>query len=185
MDSIKDVVRSSVTVPEFDKHLKKAGGRIGRNVVEITIKMKSIVRKPLMIKISVFISNNSIYHNNTISLPKTVWVIWVSWHTNFVGYLIPHPFFYTNNQFSISTQFKCKCTVCKSKTLLFQAVLFCHTVRIQSIQFCISTDFVYMLLNIKTVLLQTIQFCVRTILNVQTVIFQKIQLNINTQFRSI
>ena len=48
--SIKDVVRSSVKVPEFDKHLKKAGGHIGRNVVEITIKMKTIVRKTLMIK---------------------------------------------------------------------------------------------------------------------------------------
>ena len=41
--SIKDVVRSSVKVPEFDKHLKKAGGHIDRNVVEITIKMKTIV----------------------------------------------------------------------------------------------------------------------------------------------
>ena len=51
-DSIKDVVRSSVKVPEFDKHLKKAGVPIGRNVVEITIKMKTIVRKPLMIKIT-------------------------------------------------------------------------------------------------------------------------------------
>ena len=51
MDSIKDVVQSSVKVPEFDKHLKKAGGHIDRNVVEITIKMKTIVRKPLMIKI--------------------------------------------------------------------------------------------------------------------------------------
>ena len=52
MDSIKDVVRSSVKVPKFDKHLKKAGGHIGQNVVEITIKMKTIVRKPLMIKIA-------------------------------------------------------------------------------------------------------------------------------------
>ena len=52
MISIKDVVRSSVKVPEFDKHLKKAGGYIGQNVVEITIKMKTIVRKPLMIKIN-------------------------------------------------------------------------------------------------------------------------------------
>ena len=52
--SIKDVVRSSVKVPEFDKHLKKAGGHIGRNVVEITIKMKTIVRKTLMIKILFF-----------------------------------------------------------------------------------------------------------------------------------
>ena len=43
MDSIKDVVRSSMKVSEFDKHLNKAGGHIGRNVVEITIKMKTIV----------------------------------------------------------------------------------------------------------------------------------------------
>ena len=50
--SEKDVVRSSVKVPEFDKHLKKAGGHIGRNAVEITIKMKTIVRKSLMIKIN-------------------------------------------------------------------------------------------------------------------------------------
>ena len=33
-----------------DKYLKKAGGHSGRNVVEITIKMKTIVRKTLMIK---------------------------------------------------------------------------------------------------------------------------------------
>ena len=39
-------------VPEFDKHLKKAGGHIDRNVVEITIKMKTIVRIPLMTKIN-------------------------------------------------------------------------------------------------------------------------------------
>ena len=31
------------------KHLKKAGGHIGLNIVEITIKMKTIVRKPLKI----------------------------------------------------------------------------------------------------------------------------------------
>ena len=37
---------------EYDKHLKKAGGYIGQNVVEITIKMKTIARKPLMIKIT-------------------------------------------------------------------------------------------------------------------------------------
>ena len=51
MDSIKDVVRSSVKVPEYDKHLRMAGGPIVQNVVEITIKMMTIVRKPLMIKI--------------------------------------------------------------------------------------------------------------------------------------
>ncbi len=41
VDSIKDIVRSSVKVPEFDKHLKKAGGHIDRNVVETTIKLNS------------------------------------------------------------------------------------------------------------------------------------------------
>ena len=51
-DSIKDVVGSSKKFSGFDKHLKKAGGHIGRNVVEITIKMKTIVRKPLLIKIN-------------------------------------------------------------------------------------------------------------------------------------
>ena len=50
LDSIKDIVQSSVKVLKFNKHLKKAGGHIARNVVEITIKMKTIVRKPLMIK---------------------------------------------------------------------------------------------------------------------------------------
>ena len=49
---VKDVVRRSVKIPEFDKHLKKAGGHISRNVLEITIKMKTIVRKTLMIKIN-------------------------------------------------------------------------------------------------------------------------------------
>ena len=52
VDSIKDVDQSSVKVPEFDKHLKKAGGYIGRNIVEIAIKMKTFNDKnPLMIKI--------------------------------------------------------------------------------------------------------------------------------------
>ena len=50
VDSIKVTVRSSVKVPEFDKHLMKARGHIGRNIVEI--KMKTIVWKPLMIKIT-------------------------------------------------------------------------------------------------------------------------------------
>ena len=49
VDSIKDVVRSSVNIPKFDKHLKKAGGHIGRNIVEIM--MKTIVQKPLGIEI--------------------------------------------------------------------------------------------------------------------------------------
>ena len=49
VDSIKDVVRCSIKVPEFDKHLKKAGGHIDQNVAEIAIKMKTMVRKPFMI----------------------------------------------------------------------------------------------------------------------------------------
>ena len=51
VDSIKDIIQSSMKVSGFDEHLKKAGGHISWNVVEITIKMKTIVRKPLMIKI--------------------------------------------------------------------------------------------------------------------------------------
>ena len=39
----------SVKVPEFYKRLKKAGGHIGRNIVEITLKMKITVRKPFVI----------------------------------------------------------------------------------------------------------------------------------------
>ena len=52
MDSIKDIVRSFLKVPEFDKHLKNTERHVGRNVVEITRKMKTITRKPLMIKIN-------------------------------------------------------------------------------------------------------------------------------------
>ena len=52
VDSIKNVVRSSEKIPEYEKHLKKAGGHIGRNVLEITLKMKTIVWKLLMIKIT-------------------------------------------------------------------------------------------------------------------------------------
>ena len=52
VNSIKSVVQSSMKVSEFDKHQKKAGEHIGRNIVEITIKMKTIVQKPFMIKIT-------------------------------------------------------------------------------------------------------------------------------------
>ena len=51
LDSIKDVAQSSVKVPEFDKHLKKAGRQYQTKRCGYTIKMKTIVRKPLMIKI--------------------------------------------------------------------------------------------------------------------------------------
>ena len=48
------VVWSSMKIPKFDKHLKKAGGHIGRHIVKITIKMKTIVQKPLMMIIIKF-----------------------------------------------------------------------------------------------------------------------------------
>ena len=54
--SIKDEVRSSMKDPEFDKHLKKARGYIGRNDVQITMKKKLIVQKPLMIKIRIYLA---------------------------------------------------------------------------------------------------------------------------------
>ena len=72
--SIKDLVRSSVKVPEFEKHLKKAGGHLGQNVVKITIKIKTIVRKPLMIKIFV---NKS--HSKYICMNRIVHKITYKW----------------------------------------------------------------------------------------------------------
>ena len=63
VDSIKDMVRSSVKVP--DKHLKNAGGHMSRNVVEIIIKMKTIVQKPLMIR---FTSLKKTFHHTSDSL---------------------------------------------------------------------------------------------------------------------
>ena len=50
VDSIKHVVQSSVKIPEFDKHLKKAGEHIGRNVGN---KDEDNSPKPLMIKINI------------------------------------------------------------------------------------------------------------------------------------
>ena len=51
----------ALTFPEFDKHLKKAVGHIGRNVVEITVKTKTVVLKPLMIKINLLRLRNLDY----------------------------------------------------------------------------------------------------------------------------
>ena len=47
----------------IDKHLKKAGGHISRNIVEITIKLKTIVQKHLMIKIIKLLLRN--FDNST------------------------------------------------------------------------------------------------------------------------
>ena len=80
------VVRSSVKVSEFDKHLKNVGGHIGRNVVELTLKMKIIVRKPLMIRIiklrlrnldnSVYIHGVSIHKGHMWLLITLLIIIW-------------------------------------------------------------------------------------------------------------
>ena len=48
--SIKNVVRSSVKVPELDKHLKKAGGYIDRNAIKIDIQLN----KPNQTKLNLF-----------------------------------------------------------------------------------------------------------------------------------
>ena len=77
MVSIKDVVQSSMKVPEFDKHLKKAGGHIGRNVEEITIKMKTIVRKTIMIKIDE--KWNKLYQISLYLLQKIKYGLNVPW----------------------------------------------------------------------------------------------------------
>ena len=116
MDSIKDVVRSSVKVSELDKHLKKAGGQIDRNVVEITIKMNTITRKPLTIKNRKW--NTYQFEFYGIS--------------TFLSYLMPNPFLYEKSvlfqtiQFRMSTQFNCQ----KS---YFQAILFCISTQFSSI----------------------------------------------------
>ena len=87
VDSIKDVVRSSVKVPEFDKHLKKAGGHISRNIVEITIKMKTIVRKPLMIKITKLCLRNldNYYLSLSISICSCLSISIYHWNSHYIG----------------------------------------------------------------------------------------------------
>ena len=70
-----------------------------------------------------------------------------------------------------------------SKTFLFQAIQFSQTVPIQTIQFSISMDFVYIELNVKTVLFQTIQLSVSTVSMSKIVPFQTIQFSISTLFR--
>ena len=44
-------------------------------------------------------------------------------------------------------------------------------------------SFVYIQLNVKTVLYQTIQLCVSTVSMSKTVLFQTIQFSISTQFK--
>ena len=56
---IKGSVRDSAWTLEFDmKNRKKAEGHIGRNIVSITIKMKTIVQYSKQYQLSYFISEN-------------------------------------------------------------------------------------------------------------------------------
>ena len=77
----------------------------------------------------------------------------------------------------MSAQFDCQ------KIFLFQTIQFIQTVLILLIQFSISTDLVYTLLNVKTVLYMMIQFSVSTVLMPKTVPFQRIQFCISTHFK--
>ena len=70
-----DVVRSS----EVDKHLKKTGEHIGRNDVEIRIKMKTIVQKPLMIKSVMILLFIFIHHDYITSL---LWLVFLFYNVS-------------------------------------------------------------------------------------------------------
>ena len=94
----------------------------------------------------------------------------------FIGYLTPNPFLYTWTILFQTIQFSI------STQFLFKAIPFSQTVLIQTIQLSISIAFVYTQLNVKTVLLWTVQFRVSTVSMSITVLFQTIQFSIVTQF---
>ena len=100
----------------------------------------------------------------------------------FVGYLMPNSF-YANSQFYFKQFSLAWVHGLIVKTFLFQAIQFSQTVRIQLIQFSISSDFLYTQVNVKTVPYQTIQFSVSKVSMSKTVAFQTIQLSISTQFK--
>ena len=54
-----------------NKYLKKARGHIGRNVVEITLKMKTIVRKSFMMKKKL----NNLFSKKLLTEFKTVQIL--------------------------------------------------------------------------------------------------------------
>ena len=80
---------------EFYKHMKKAGGYIGRNVLKITIKMKTIDRKPFMIKINnLRLRNldNGLICFRRLYTHKTIW-------------LMPREIYYHKDNYSIRGSF--------------------------------------------------------------------------------
>ena len=65
MDSKKDVVRSSVKVPEFDKHRPE-------DISAETMKMKTIAQKPLMMKIIIIM----LRHQHGYPWPSTATLLY-------------------------------------------------------------------------------------------------------------
>ena len=79
MDSIKDVVRSSVKVPEFDKHLKEAGVHIGRgncgnNNKDEDNSLKTLKDKNIHMKICNIQSNFFAFCGRKRSQFKSAWI---------------------------------------------------------------------------------------------------------------
>ena len=67
-----DIVQSSMKVPESDKYLKKARRHIGRNVVEITIKMKTLNDKNHQASSQKFRQLNDFYYKNALEMSFTL-----------------------------------------------------------------------------------------------------------------
>ena len=130
VDSIEDVLRSSMKVPEFDKHLKKAGWHIGRNVVEITIKMKTIVRKRLMIiiiKLHLRNLDNSLIKINKTSLNKINFAA-AFWNAfNIFSPILPPVKFFSFENFSTTCSFSYCLYKCIRHVIVVVISLFFHS----------------------------------------------------------
>ena len=113
--------------------------------------------------------SNAIKQRNQTKPTQRLIDIMVGWLDFFMAYSLCWLFnakstvLFQTIQFSISMQFKYKYCLIVKKTFLFQRIQSNQAVLIQLIQFCISTDFVYTQLNVKTVLYKTIQFCLSTV----------------------
>ena len=84
-------------------------------------------------------------------------VVWVLWYINLCRLFNAKSIFmkivlFQKIQFSISTQLKCKYSLIVKKTFYFKFIQFSQAVVIQLIRFSISTDFVYIHLNVKSIL---------------------------------
>ena len=112
-----------------------------------------LMPNPFLYKWKALFQTNCIFMLNWL----VGWLLGFYGKSIFVGYLMPNPFLF-NNQFSLK-QFS-SAQVCSPsvstvqlwKTFLFQAIQFSQAIIIQLIQFSMSTGFVYIQLNVKTVL---------------------------------